>query len=227
MASGLLHLAILLISGGSWHGPLSLRKPMTFGVSFGVTLVTIAWVASFLPLGNRSRSVLIGIFTAACALETALITVQAWRGVPSHFNVETTIDALVARTLAAGGAVLVLVIIALTLTAFRHNPSVPSSLRIATRIGFVSLLGSLVVGGLMIAKGMALVAAGRPEQAYATGGSLKPIHGMTLHAILVLPALAWLLSFTDWTERRRVAVVWLAAAAYALATGVVVAATLR
>lgn len=33
--SGLTHLAILLISGGSREGPLSLRKPTTFGPSFG------------------------------------------------------------------------------------------------------------------------------------------------------------------------------------------------
>jgi hypothetical protein len=227
MVSGLVHFAILVMSGGSWSGPLSLRKPMTFGVSFGLTLITIVWVASFLPLARRSRSILLGTFTAACVLETALVTLQAWRGVPSHFNVETAIDARVARSLAIGGAVLVLVIIALTVTAFRRNPSVPPSLKVAMRIGFVSLLGSFLVGGLMIAKGMALVFAGHPQEAYATGGSLKPIHGVTMHPILVLPALAWLLSFTDLSERRRVAVVWLAAAAYAAITGVVIAATIR
>jgi hypothetical protein len=47
LISGLIHLAILLIGGGSWQGPLSLRKPMTFGLSFGLTLITIVWVASF------------------------------------------------------------------------------------------------------------------------------------------------------------------------------------
>ena len=55
LASGLLHLAILLGSGGTWAGPLSLRKPMVFGLSFGVTLITITWVASFLNLSDRAR----------------------------------------------------------------------------------------------------------------------------------------------------------------------------
>ena len=103
LISGLIHLAILLIGGGSWQGPLSFRKPTTFGLSFGLTLVTIVWVSSFLRLSNRARAMLLGVFTVACALETALVTLQAWRGVPSHFNMETTFDALVARTLAAGG----------------------------------------------------------------------------------------------------------------------------
>jgi hypothetical protein len=84
LVSGLIHLAILPIGGGSWQGTLSLRKPMTFGLSFGLTLITIVWVASFLRLSDRARVMLLGAFTVACALETALVTLQAWRGVPSH-----------------------------------------------------------------------------------------------------------------------------------------------
>jgi hypothetical protein len=49
----------------------------------------------------------------------------------------------------------------------------------------------------MIAKGMILVFAGDPEAAYATGGTLKPTHGVTMHGILVLPLVAWLSSFAD------------------------------
>ena len=37
LASGLIHLAFLTIGEGSWQGPLSLRKPTTFGLSFGLT----------------------------------------------------------------------------------------------------------------------------------------------------------------------------------------------
>src|SRR5437763_10905013 len=60
LASGLIHLATLAIGGGSWEGPLSLRKAVTFGLSFGLTLITIVWVASFVRLGDRVRAALIG-----------------------------------------------------------------------------------------------------------------------------------------------------------------------
>ena len=89
LVSGVIHLSVLLISGGTWEGPLSLRKPTTFGLSFGLTLVNVTWIASFLPLKDRSRTLLLGTFAAACVLETFLVSLQAWRGVPSHFNVET------------------------------------------------------------------------------------------------------------------------------------------
>jgi hypothetical protein len=222
LVGGFVHLAILVIGGGSWQGPLSLRKPATFGLSFGLTSITIVWVASFLRLGDRARRWLLGTFTAACALETALVTLQAWRGVPSHFNLETTFDGLVARTLAAGGLVLVAISIVLAYASLRANPAVPISLRIAIRIGFLALVGAVVVGGLMIAKGMLLVFAGDPQAAYATGGTLKTTHAVTLHAILALPVLAWLLSFADWSERYRIGAVLVATAGYIAVAGVVV-----
>jgi hypothetical protein len=50
---------------------LSVRKAVTFGLSFGLTLITIVWVASFVRLGGRARAALVGAFTVACALETA------------------------------------------------------------------------------------------------------------------------------------------------------------
>jgi len=79
LASGLIHFALLAISGGSWAGPLSLRKPTTFGLSFGLTLITVTWVTSFLKLRDRARNTILGVFTAACALETALVSLQTWR----------------------------------------------------------------------------------------------------------------------------------------------------
>src|ERR1700731_3349623 len=66
MISGFFHLAILMITGGSWEGPLSLRKPTTFGVSFGLTLITIVWVTEFLELKKRTRGALLAGFIIAC-----------------------------------------------------------------------------------------------------------------------------------------------------------------
>lgn len=76
----------------------------------------------------------------------------------------------------------------------------------------------------MIAKGMILVFAGDPEAAYATGGTLKPTHGVTMHGILVLTLVAWLLSFADLSEPRRIAAVLVAASGYVVLVGVVVVA---
>src|SRR5262245_5432025 len=95
IVSGLIHLAVLIGTGAPLEGPLSLRKAATFGLSFGLTVITITWVASFLDLTSHTRAIVLATFTVASVIETALVTLQAWRGVPSHFNLETPFDALV------------------------------------------------------------------------------------------------------------------------------------
>jgi hypothetical protein len=218
--SGVIHVAVLLTGGGTWEGPLSLRKPATFGLSFGVTLVNVTVIASFLPLKNRSRAFLLGLFIAACVLETSLVSLQAWRGVPSHFNVETPFDAAIAQTLALGGFTLVAIITVLTVAVFRHHGALPPALGLAIRAGFVALLGAQIAGGVMIATGMRLVFGGDPHAAYAMGGWLKPVHGVLMHGILVLPLLVWLMVRSKWDEGRQTRGVHTAIAVYVLVVAV-------
>src|SRR5262245_51046774 len=222
--SGVIHLAILVISGGSWEGPLSLRKPMTFGLSFGFTLINLTLIASWISLTNRKRTVLLGIFAAACVLETTLVSMQAWRGVPSHFNTETPFDAAVAQTLAVGGFALVAVIVALTVSAFRDRTPLPPVVRQAIRAGLIALVGAQVAGALMIATGVRLVISGSPTLAYATGGWLKPVHAVLMHGILVLPLLAWAVSKSHWDEGTQARVMRAGLVIYAAVIVVAVAA---
>lgn len=216
LISGLVHLTILVVSGSSFAGPRSFRKPTVFGLSFGLTLITVVWVASFLRLSNYTRALLVGGFSVASIVVTALVSLQAWRGVPSHFNVATPLDALISRTLAAGGVTLVAIVVLLTVAAFRPNAGIPGSLLLAIRSGFLILCGSMAVGGLMIARGMSLVFAGNAEAAYAMGGALKPEHAVTMHGILLLPMLAWLLSLGSSSESQRLTIVKTAIAGYLL-----------
>jgi hypothetical protein len=224
--SGLIHLAVLLTSGGSWEGPLSLRKPTTFGLSFGLTLINVTWIASFVSLKDRARTLLVGIFAAACVLETFLISLQAWRGVPSHFNVETPFDRAVTQALALGGFTLVAVIATLTVMALRDRSPLPPPLRLAIRAGLVALVFAQVVGGVMIATGTRLVFVGDPQLGYATAGWLKPVHGALMHGILVLPLLAWLVSRAGWDDRTQARTVWMGIALYAVGVGGAVVASL-
>lgn len=217
-ACGLVHAGVLLTTGGSWLGPLSLRKPTTFGLSFGLTLATVAWASSYVSLRPLPRNVLLGAFVVASVVETALVSTQAWRGVPSHFNFETPFDTAVSMTLAGGGAVIIVVAVCLAVAAVVGVAGLSPSMRLALRFGFGTLLVALGTGAVMIAAGVMQVRAGDPQLAYATAGSLKPLHGVAMHAVLVLPAVAWLLSFSAIAERRQVQIVQVAVAAYAALT---------
>jgi hypothetical protein len=217
VASGLVHLAIAAGSDRPWDGPLSWRKPATFGLSFGLTLISVAWVTRGLRLSARARAVLLGVFTVDCGVEVLGITVQAWRHVPSHFNTETPFDATVAFSLAAGGAVLVAVLGTFAVTAFRGRVDGPPSVRLALRAGFGLLLAGLAAGVAMIARGEILIRSGNRTAGYDDAGFLKLFHGVTLHAVLVLPLLAWWLGRRPMDERRRIRAVAGASAGYVLA----------
>lgn len=207
--SGLVHLGVFAVDGGPWYGPVSWRKPVTFGLSFGATLIAVTWVTSYLRIGVRLRTVLLVVFAADCVVEVGGITLQAWRRVPSHLDMETPFDTAVSMTLAVGGGVLVVLLTVFAVASFRHRPTGPTGMALAVRSGFAILLVALASGAAMIARGVVLARTGHQEAAYHSTAPLKPLHGVSLHAVLVLPALAWLLSRTSWSEavrRRTVAV---------------------
>ncbi|WP_433298759.1 hypothetical protein ACQPZQ_21875 [Pseudonocardia sp. CA-142604] len=221
VASGLVHLGVLVVTDGPWLGPVSLRKALTFGLSFGLTLAAVTWVTSSLALRPALRTVLLGTFTAVSVLETALVTMQAWRGVPSHLNFATGFDTAVSMTLAAGGGLIIVTVLGFAAGAVVGARGLGRSMRLAVRSGFALLVVGLVVGGVMIGSGVTEARTGNAQLAYSAISTLKPVHGVALHAIAVLPALAWALGRTSWSERRRVRAVAAAAVAYAIMVAVV------
>ncbi|MGD6754893.1 hypothetical protein [Streptomyces sp. BH105] len=217
VASGLVHLVVLGVDGGPWNGPVSWRKPITFGLSFGLTLMAVTWVTSYLKVGARLRATLLVVFAADCVLEVAGITLQAWRKVPSHLDMETAFDSAVSMSLAVGGGILVALLRCFAVVSFRNSPGGPTGMVLAVRTGFAVLLVALASGAAMIARGVLLARTGHQEAAYDSTAPLKPLHGVSLHAVLVLPALAWLMSRTAWSERRKLRVMYAAVGCYAAA----------
>jgi hypothetical protein len=53
--AGVFHLGVFAVRGGPWEGPVSWRKPFTFGVSFGLTLIAVVWVTSYVRVSPRLR----------------------------------------------------------------------------------------------------------------------------------------------------------------------------
>lgn len=226
VGSGLFHLGVFAIVGGPWDGPVSWRKPATFGLSFGLTLAAICWVSSCLTFSPRAGAWVLGVFAADCVLEVSGITLQAWRRVPSHFNNETPFDTVVAMSLAVGGAVLIATLGTLAVIALRRPVQASKEMQFALRAGLVLLMIGLATGVAMIVSGTTLIKTGHRQSAYNTAGSLKWAHGVTLHAILVLPSLALGLVSLGWTEHRRAGAVVAATGVYAAATLAVFAAAL-
>jgi len=215
IVAGLAHLAAWLVVGGAWTGPISFRKPTTFGISFGLTTITLAWVAGQLRISDRLGWLLLGPLAVADTVEVVWVAVQRWRGVASHFNFATSLDT---RLFLLGGvaiAVTVTVILVLTVLAFTAMRATPS-MALAIRAGLLVLLVGQAVGGWMIQHGVGPASDGQTVglTTFGAAGVMKVPHAVAIHAIQVLPALAWLLSFATLSERRRTGLVSTAAVGY-------------
>jgi hypothetical protein len=209
LASGVFHGFVFLIDGGSWEGPVSWRKPIVFGLSFGILLMTLTWIMGLLPTRRATNLVLLGVLGVASLAEVFLITMQRWRGVPSHFNESTPFDTTVFSLMGSLVSLVAVACVFITIRSFWPMEA-PASLAWAIRIGLVLLLVSQAVGVQMIAEG---------GNTFGAAGALKVPHAFTLHALQVLPALALLLVVAEFTERQRLEIVALGGIGYGLLIG--------
>ena len=224
LASAAFHgIVLLAATSDSWEGPLSWRKPILFGFSFGITAITIAFVASAIRLGTAAGWTLLGSLGVASLLETALISMQTWRGVPSHFNFSSLFDTSVFIAMGVLVTIIALALLVLTVLTFTSRRPVPPSLSWAIGAGMVLLIAAQVLGVLIITIGVEPAVTG--DDAAVLGpdgvtigvaGVLKSPHGIAIHAIQVLPVLALLALLTRWKEQRRMLAVGAAIAGYTL-----------
>ncbi len=248
-ATGGLMLAALAVSAvGLWLDPRSITgapawlKPAKFAVSIAIYCFTLAWVFTHLAPFTRTRLVVGWATAIALVLELVIIDLQAWRGTTSHFNVETTLDAVLFVVMGA-------VIVAQTLTsavvavALWRAHHADRALGWALRLGMTVTIVGALTGGLMtrptsvqLAEARAIgrmPIAGAHTVGAADGGPGLPVTGWSrehgdlrvahfigLHALQALPLFALALP-RRWTERARVRGVLSAAGSYAALFGIV------
>ncbi|QDU70767.1 hypothetical protein [Mucisphaera calidilacus] len=198
IASGLLHIPVWLIDGTPWTGSVSWRKPILFGISTGVTLLSLGWVVDLVSTTPRvwlSRAAKLVAFAGVA--EVALITLQAWRGEPSHFNNTTPLNSAIHYAIDGLVSLImlkVLLLTALSFTAIRpaHNRLTRED-RLGVRFGMIALSLSCLFGFWMLLYGIPRAEAGQDPVTYGQAGVLKFVHGMPIHALQLLPITNWLM----------------------------------
>lgn len=189
------------------------NKPFKFFVSSALYSGTFAWYLHHVSRAPRTAWWLGTGVAVALTIELTLIAWQAWRGVPSHFNVGTSRDALVFTIMGVtilALSLLQVVLWGLLLVSRAGGAVVPSACRWGAGL---TVLG-LAVGGLMVRptpEQLALLRAGAPSAAGAhtvgapDGGPGLPLvnwstsagdrrvpHFVGLHAMQATPLVALL-----------------------------------
>jgi hypothetical protein len=215
-ATGLFHVGVWLAAGQpSLVGPVSWRKPIVFGLSIGVLAWSLAWVLGHMQDGRALRiqtRALVGLLT----VELLLIDMQQWRGVPSHFNVATTFDAIVFDLM---GMLIVSAAVILGWWTWRlfsaPHREAPREQLAAARAAMLLLGAGNAMGVTLVALG-AIVRAATGDVPHFDGaaGNVKLSHAVALHAMQVLPVIGVLLAAVP-DALRRLRLMRLAAVGYA------------
>lgn len=194
IASGLIHIPLFVLGNLEWEDPVSFRKAILFGISTGVTLASLLWVFKKLSPWKED-GMLQAALSWSLAIEVFLITLQTWRGVPSHFNTAGWLNNAIEIGMLLMISVASLIILLLAWRFWREfsKPSIAPMLA-AIWHGLNLLVVSVLIGyGITIA-GKILLWNGLAPEVIPPGGVLKFSHGAGLHAIQALPFIAWITS---------------------------------
>jgi hypothetical protein len=112
---------------------VSFRKPLTFSLSIALLMATMGWVLDRLPERPRLAGVIAWAFLMSSTVEVGLITVQAWRGRASHFNVMESSDAAIFALMGAIVGLMSLGLVALLVWSLIERPA-DALVRVATRL---------------------------------------------------------------------------------------------
>lgn len=188
--SGLAHVVVWLVDGRPpLEGATGWRKPIVFGLSTGVTTLSLAALRVGAPQKLRWSLT----YLVTMVLELALIDLQAWRGVGSHFNISTLFDGAVFGLM--GLTILVSMAAAVVLGVSAARAKQDADLELSTQLATAALvLGSLI--GIAIAVHGSVVQQLGGTPGYLGAGEWKPVHAIALHGLQLFPLVAWWLRRT-------------------------------
>jgi hypothetical protein len=207
-------------------------KPLKFQASVGVYLLTLAWFLAVLPEGvrrGRAVAVLVAVAVAASAFEIAYITLQAARGLASHYNVGDPFHGAMYTLMGIGAVTLTAMSPAVAVLLWRHRPARWSTafwLSVVLGLVLTFVLGAgagavLSAGDGHWIGGVRSDAGGVPVFGWSrTGGDLRAAHFLGMHAMHVLPVVGLIAGrlLRPW---QAIGGVILAASAYSAGTGLV------
>jgi hypothetical protein len=168
-------------------------KPIKFSISIAIYVWTLAWYLRYLA-GRRRPVRIISWGVAICVLsEIAGITLQSARGVPSHFNVTTPLNAAMFAAMGIMIGINTALLIWVCLLFFVDHPHLPLAYLWGIRFGLLLFLLASFEGVFMVMYGSHTVGApdggaGLPFVNWSREhGDLRVMHFAGMHALQVLP----------------------------------------
>jgi hypothetical protein len=177
-------------------------KPMKFMFSLAIYLWTIAWFSEYINRPRWRIRLVSVVIAVVIIIETACILIQAGRGTTSHFNNATDFDALVFATMGMMIAIDMLMSFMIFLMFSKPHVQLERIYLWGIRLGLLMFLSGGLIGVVMITNGAHTFGGsdggpGLPVFNWSTtAGDMRLAHGLGLHALQIVPLVAWLISRT-------------------------------
>lgn len=222
----------LLIDPRTVGGEPAWLKPAKFAASIALLTGTLAWLAPSLPVTAQRRRRMASVIAVGTAAEIALIGGQAFRGVESHFNTSTALDAVVYGLMGLFVLVVTGAVALLTVAAVRGDADTHPAFALGIELGLVVFLVGSMEGALMSLVSTSTLDASTtwltvPVFGWVLPGDLRAAHFVGMHGLQVIPLVGFLAARRAEAGRlgRPRTVVWAVAGAWTLvfSAGLVVA----
>jgi hypothetical protein len=238
---GLFFIAGIFLDSRYITGSPAWLKPTKFAVSVSIYTFTILWFLSFVDTSQKWRARMVKTLGWSLALTLAAewvgIITQVFRGATSHFNVSSPLNAALWSLMAVAIMILFITNIVIAVLLLRQkfdNPVFAWGLRLGLIITIVGLgEGYLMtsptaqqLAGWKNGEAVTIVGAhtvgvedggkGLPGLTWSTeGGDLRVGHFVGMHALQILPFVAWFVSRRKrLATRQQVQLVWTAGLGY-------------
>jgi hypothetical protein len=185
----------IVLDPATINGEPAWLKPAKFAGSIALVSATLSWLGMHLPVQPRFRRRVSLIVGGGFLVEIALIGGQAARGVGSHFNRATPLDAAIGAVMGVTIVIVTGSILLLAIRARRGEFAVHPAFATGILLGIGVFVVGAVEGGIMIAiqsRTLATTGLTVPGVGWRVIGGFRFTHFVGLHALQVLPLAGYL-----------------------------------
>ncbi|WP_111682589.1 hypothetical protein [Winogradskyella tangerina] len=171
-------------------------KPLKFFISTAVYTLTVGYLVTLYPFSNLKKHIIRNLVAWTLLFELVIITIQAARGVQSHFNTSSALNGSLFSAMGILIAINVLIMVWLAIETLRVKLKTPRAIQWAIFLAWIISIFSSWVGGQMIAQmahnvGVTDGGVGLPLLNWSTvAGDLRVAHFFGLHSLQILPLFA-------------------------------------